>query len=52
MILSKKSFQPQKPPVNTFTVDESDQMELLGLTIDQELNFSKRIGKLCHNSQI
>ena len=52
MILSKKSFQPQKLPVNTFTVDESDQMELLGLTIDQELNFSKRIGKLCHNSQI
>ena len=26
-------------------------MELLGLTIDQELNFRKRIGKLCRNSQ-
>ena len=47
----KKSFQPQKLPVNTFTIDESDQVELLGLTIDQELNFRKRIGKLCHNSQ-
>ena len=51
MILSKKSFQPPKLPVNTFTIDESDQVELLGLTIDQELNFRKRIGKLCHNSQ-
>ena len=43
MILSKKSYQPQKLPVNTFTTDESDEVELLGLTIDKELNFSKHI---------
>ena len=31
MILSKKSYQPQKLSVNTFT-NESDEVELLGLT--------------------
>ena len=51
MILSKKSYQPQKLSVNTFTIDESDEVELLGLTIDKELNFSKHIDKLCRNAQ-
>ena len=51
MILSKKSCQPQKLSVNTFTIDESDEVELLGLTIDKELNFSKHIDKLCCNAQ-
>ena len=46
MILSKKSFQPQKFSVNTFTINESDEVELLELTIDKELNFSKHIDKL------
>ena len=51
MILSKKSYQPQKLSVNTFTIDESDEVELLGLTIDKELNFSKYIDKLFRNTQ-
>ena len=51
MILSKKSFQPQKLSVNTFTTDESDKVELLGLIINKELNFSKHIDKLCRNAQ-
>ena len=51
MIFSKKSYQPQKLSVNTFTTDESDEVELLGLTIDKELNFSKHIDKLCRNNQ-
>ena len=51
MILSKKSYQPQKRPVNTFTINESDEVELLGLIIDKELNFSKHIDKLCRNAQ-
>ena len=51
MILSKKSCQPQKFAVNTFTTDESDEVELLGLTIDKELNFGKHIDKLCCNAQ-
>ena len=38
MILIKKSYQPQKLFVNTFTIDESDEVELLELTIDKELN--------------
>ena len=51
MILNKKLYQPQKPPVNTFTIDESDDVELLGQTIEKELNFSQHIDKLCCNAQ-
>ena len=51
MILSKKSYQPQNLSVNTFTIDESDEVELPGLTIDKELHFSKHIGKLCRKAQ-
>ena len=51
MIFSKKSYQPQKLSVNTFTTDESDEVETLGLTVDKELNFSKHIDKLCRNAQ-
>ena len=51
MILSKKSYQPQKLSVNTFTINESDEVELLGLVTDKELNFSKHIDKLCCNAQ-
>ena len=40
MILSKKSYQPQTLFINTLTVDESDQVELLRLTIDKlNINF-------------
>ena len=45
-ILSKKSYQPQKFSVNGFTNNESVEVELLGLIIDKELNFSKHIDKL------
>ena len=51
MILIKKSYQSQKLSVNTFTIDESDEVELLGLTINKELNFSRQIDKLCCNAQ-
>ena len=51
MILSKKSYEPRKLSVNTFTIDETDEVELLELTIDRELNFSKHIDKLCRNVQ-
>ena len=51
IIFSKKLYQPQKPTVNTFTVDESDEVELVGLIIDKELNFSKHIDKLCRNTR-
>ena len=51
MILSKKSYYSQKLSVNTFTINEADEVELLGLTIDKDLNFSKHIDKLCRNAQ-
>ena len=51
MVLSQKSYQPQKLSLNTFTTGESDEVELLGLTIDKELNFSKHTDKLCRNAQ-
>ena len=41
MILNKKSQQPQKGFINTFTIDESDEVELIGLTMDKEQNFNK-----------
>ena len=40
MMLSKKFYQLQKLSVNTFTINESDEVELPGLTIDKELNYS------------
>ena len=51
MILNKISYQPQKLFVNTFTTDESDEVELLELSTDKELNFSKAIDKLCRYAQ-
>ena len=48
MILKKKSYQAQKTFVNTFTIDESDMVQLLRLTIEKELHFSKHIENLCH----
>ena len=51
MILSKKLYQAQKLLVSTFTLDESDKVELLELTIDKELNFSKHNDTLCCNVQ-
>ena len=51
MIPSKKSDQPQNLSVNTFTINESNEVELIWLTIDKRLNFSKHIDKLCRNAQ-
>ena len=45
MILNKKSYQPQKLSVNGFTFNESDEVELLGLTIDKKDHALRRIRK-------
>ena len=37
--------------MNTFIINESDEVELVGLIIEKGLNFSKRIDKLCRNAQ-
>ena len=34
VIFSKKSYQPPKLSVNTFTIDEPDKIQLLGLIIN------------------
>ena len=36
MIFSEKSHQPQTLSGNDFTIDESDKVELIGLTIAEE----------------
>ena len=51
MILGRKSYQPQKLSENNFTIDESDEVELLGLTSDKELNFRKHIDKWYRNAE-
>ena len=51
MIPSKKSDQPQNLSVNTFTINESNEVKLIWVTIDKRLNFSKHIDKLCRNAQ-
>ena len=51
MVLSKNMYHPQMLFINTFTNDESNLIELLGLTIDKKLSFSKHIDKLCRNAQ-
>ena len=51
MILGKKSYQPQKLSINTFIISDSDEVELVGLTIDKELNFSEHTDKLYRNAQ-
>ena len=48
LILSKT--QPL-PILNTSTIDESDEVELLGLIIDIVLNFRQHIDKLRRNAQ-
>ena len=48
LILSKT--QPL-PILNTSTIDESDEVELLGLIIDIVLNFRQHIDKLRRNGQ-
>ena len=40
----------QKPFISNFKIDESE-VEILGLTIDKELNFSTHVDKLCRNAQ-
>ena len=51
VILSKKSHHPQELLIIVFTTDESDDVKLLGLTVNKELNFSKHIHKLCCDAQ-
>ena len=39
-----------KLKVNSIVVNESDTVELLGITVDNILTFNERINNLCHNA--
>ena len=37
--------------IGSITIKESDEVELLGITIDKALSFKKHIENLCRNAQ-
>ena len=39
-----------KLKINSFVINESDTVELLGITIDNILTFSEHINNLCRNA--
>ena len=51
MILGKKNRLKYSLKVGCITIKESDEVELLGITIDKVLNFKKHIAKLCRTAQ-
>ena len=51
MILGKKNRLKYSLKVWTITVKESDEVELLGITIHKALNFKKHIEDLCRTAQ-
>ena len=51
MILGKKKRLKYSLKIRSITIKESDEVELLGITIDKALNFKKHIENLCRNAQ-
>ena len=51
MILGKKKRLKYSPKIGSITIKESDEVELLGITIDKDLNFKKHIENLCRTAQ-
>ena len=51
MILGKKNRLKYSLKIGSTTVKESDEVELLGITIDKALNFNKHIKNLCRTVQ-
>ena len=47
MILGKKNRVKYSLKIGCITVQEPDEAELLGITIDKALNFKKHIENLC-----
>ena len=47
MILGKKKRLKYSLKIRSITIKESDEVELLGITIDKALNFKKHIENLC-----
>ena len=47
MILSKKQCNKVKLIINSFVINESNAVELLGITIDNILTFNEHLNNLC-----
>ena len=50
MILSKKQCNEVKLIINSIVINESNAVELLGITIDNILTFNEHINNLCRNA--
>ena len=51
MILGKKKRLKYSLNIRSITIKKSDEVELLGITIDKALNFKKNIENLCRTAQ-
>ena len=51
MILGKKNLLKYRLKIGSIIVKESDDVELLGITIDKALNFKRHIENLCRTAQ-
>ena len=51
MILDRKNHRRQRMVINSITVKESNDVILLGITIDDKLVFKKHIENLCRTAQ-
>ena len=51
MILNRKNHRRQQMVINSITVKESNEVILLGITIDNKLVFKKHIENLCRTAQ-
>ena len=51
MILGKKKRLKHSLKIRSITIKHSDEVELLGITIDKALNFKKHIENLCRTAQ-
>ena len=50
MILGKKQCNKVKLIINSIVINESNAVELLGITIDNMLTFNEHINNLCRNA--
>ena len=50
MILGKKQCNEVKLIINSIVINESNAVELLGITIDNKLTFNEHINNLCRNA--
>ena len=51
MILGKKNGLKYSLKIGSITIKESDEVELLGITIDKDLYFKKHIENSCRTAQ-